>query len=124
MVSRRLGMASGHSRSPMAILTYDQLFTTLTQIFGIISVLHGLGNHITIVEEVGELHNFLLFTWITVFFFNLAIPTGKVAVAAFLIEMNSQSSMYIGALSMIPFQLTKTSPQIPRFDAALLSSPV
>ncbi|KAJ5327716.1 hypothetical protein MYU51_020185 [Penicillium brevicompactum] len=68
------------------------LFTTLTQIFGIISVLHGLGNHITIVEEVGELHNFLLFTWITVFFFNLAIPTGKVAVAAFLIEMNSQSN--------------------------------
>ncbi|CAG8937896.1 unnamed protein product [Penicillium salamii] len=67
-------------------------FTTLTQIFGIISVLHGLGNHITVVEEVGELHNFLLFTWITVFFFNLAIPTGKVAVAAFLIEMNSQSN--------------------------------
>lgn len=42
--------------------------------------------------KVGELHNFLLFTWITVFFFNLAIPTGKVAVAAFLIEMNGQSS--------------------------------
>jgi hypothetical protein len=68
--------------------------TTLTQVFGIISVLHGLGNHIATVEEVGELHNFLLFTWITVFFFNLAIPTGKVAVAAFLIEMNSQSSMH------------------------------
>lgn len=42
--------------------------------------------------ELGELHNFLLFTWITVFFFNLAIPAGKVAVAAFLIEMNGQSS--------------------------------
>ncbi|OQD82894.1 hypothetical protein PENANT_c019G07242 [Penicillium antarcticum] len=68
------------------------VFTTLTQIFGIISVLHGLGNHITIVQEAGELHHFLLFTWITVFFFNLAIPTGKVAVAAFLIEMNSQSN--------------------------------
>jgi hypothetical protein len=72
----------------------QQLFTTITQIFGILSILHGLGNHITIVIEVGELRNFLLYTWITVFFFNLAIPTGKVAVAAFLVEMNSQSSMY------------------------------
>lgn len=55
-------------------------------------MLHGLGNHITVIIEVGELHKFLLFTWITVFFFNLAIPTGKVAVAAFLIEMNGQGS--------------------------------
>ncbi|KAJ5083913.1 hypothetical protein NUU61_008492 [Penicillium alfredii] len=68
------------------------MFTAITQILGIISVLHGLGNHITIVTKTGELHNFLLFTWITVFFFNLAIPTGKVAVAAFLIEMNGQSN--------------------------------
>ncbi|KAJ5662797.1 hypothetical protein N7462_011723 [Penicillium macrosclerotiorum] len=68
------------------------LFTTITQIFGILSVLHGLGNHITLIIKVGELHNFLLFTWVTVFFFNLAIPTGKVAVAAFLIEMNGQSN--------------------------------
>ncbi|KAJ5720715.1 uncharacterized protein N7483_008649 [Penicillium malachiteum] len=67
-------------------------FTAITQVFGILSVLHGLGNHITIIEEVGQLHNFLLFTWITVFFFNLAIPTGKVAVAAFLIEMNGPSN--------------------------------
>jgi len=51
-----------------------------------------LGNHITIITKVGELHNFLLYTWVTVFFFNLAIPTGKVAVAAFLIEMNGQGS--------------------------------
>ncbi|KAJ5195423.1 uncharacterized protein N7498_008861 [Penicillium cinerascens] len=68
------------------------LFTMLTQVFGFLSVLHGLGNHITVIMKVGELHNFLLFTWITVFFFNLAIPTGKVAVAAFLIEMNGQGN--------------------------------
>lgn len=74
------------------MLTLSQTFTVLTQIFGIISVLHGLGNHITIIQEKGELHNFLLFTWITVFFFNLAIPVGKVAAAAFLIEMNGQGS--------------------------------
>lgn len=70
----------------------SQLLTTITQCFGVISILHGLGNRIAIVIEVGELHNYLLFTWITVFFFNMAIPTGKVAVAAFLIEMNSQGS--------------------------------
>jgi len=63
-----------------------------TQIFGFLAVLHGLGNHITIIIEVGQLRKFLLFTWITVFFFNLAIPTGKIAVAAFLIEMNGQGS--------------------------------
>ncbi|KAJ5589774.1 hypothetical protein N7450_003746 [Penicillium hetheringtonii] len=68
------------------------LFTAITQIFGILSVLHGLGNHITIITKVGELHHFLLYTWVTVFFFNLAIPTGKVAVAAFLIEMNGQGN--------------------------------
>lgn len=73
-------------------LTCEQLCTVITQIFGVLSALHGLGNHMTVLIEVGELHNFLLFTWITVFFFNIAIPIGKVAVAAFLIEMNGQSS--------------------------------
>ncbi|OQE46922.1 hypothetical protein PENCOP_c001G05384 [Penicillium coprophilum] len=68
------------------------LLTTVTQIFAIISILHGLGNHISIVQKMGELHNYLLYTWITVFFFNMAIPVGKVAVAAFLIELNSQSN--------------------------------
>ena len=84
-------------RSPILTLEFDyqqQLFTAITQVFGILSVLHGLGNHITVITEVGELHNFLLFTWVTVFFFNLAIPTGKVAVAAFLIEMNGPSSTH------------------------------
>ncbi|KAJ5384074.1 hypothetical protein N7517_001985 [Penicillium concentricum] len=68
------------------------LLTTVTQIFAVISIFHGLGNHISIVQEVGDLQSYLLFTWITVFFFNLAIPVGKVAVAAFLIELNSQSN--------------------------------
>ena len=36
--------------------------------------------------------HFLFYTWITVFFFNLAIPTGKIAVAAFLIDINAQTS--------------------------------
>lgn len=70
-----------------------QLFTILTQVFGILSVYHGLGNHMAVIDQTDELRNFLLFTWVTVFFFNLAIPTGKVAVAAFLIEMNGQGSM-------------------------------
>jgi hypothetical protein len=70
-------------------------FTAITQVLGIVSVLHGLGNHISVVTETGELHNFLLFTWTTVFFFNIAIPVGKVAVAMFLIEMNQQTSPWI-----------------------------
>jgi len=81
--------------------------TTMTQTFGIISVLYGLGNHLTVVAETGQLHNFLLFTWITVFFFNLAIPTGKVAVAAFLMEMNQQTSAFISSLHLQPPNVTE-----------------
>lgn len=58
-----------------------------------------------IIVKTGQLHNFLLFTWTTVFFFNLAIPIGKVAVAAFLIEMNAQSS----AFPYLTLWLTKRS---------------
>ncbi|OQE29709.1 hypothetical protein PENSTE_c002G03056 [Penicillium steckii] len=68
------------------------LLTTVTQSLAVVSILHGLGNRIVAVEAAGQLHHYLLFTWTTVFFFNLAIPTGKVAVAAFLIEMNSQGN--------------------------------
>lgn len=71
----------------------SQLLTVITQVFGLLSILHGLGNHITVIMQYGELHKFLIYTWVTVFFFSLAIPTGKVAVAAFLIEMNGQGSM-------------------------------
>jgi hypothetical protein len=78
-----------------------QLLTATTQTFGVISILHGLGNHLEAVVEAGELRNYLLFTWITVFFFNLAIPTGKIAVAAFLIEMNAQGSMFPSPFSYL-----------------------
>lgn len=78
----------------MDLLTLiSQLLTVVTQVFGVLSILHGLGNHITVIMHYGEIHKFLLYTWVTVFFFNLAIPTGKIAVAAFLIEMNGQGSM-------------------------------
>lgn len=53
----------------------------------------------SVLVKTGEVHNFLVFTWITVFFFNLAIPIGKVAVAAFLIEMNAQGSTYFDQLN-------------------------
>ncbi|EPS31718.1 hypothetical protein PDE_06675 [Penicillium oxalicum 114-2] len=87
--------------------------TAITQTFGIISVLHGLGNHITIIAKVGELHNFLFFTWMTVFFFNLAIPTGKVAVAAFLIEMNGQGNPRIRK-SLIAVAIINIAVNIPQ----------
>lgn len=64
----------------------------MTQVCGIIAALNGLGNHMTVIMEVGDLQTYLLYTWITVFFFNLAIPAGKVAVSAYLIEMNGQGS--------------------------------
>ncbi|KAJ6108446.1 hypothetical protein N7523_009769 [Penicillium sp. IBT 18751x] len=82
--------------------------TVITQCFGVISILHGLGNRIAVVEETNQLGNYLLFTWITVFFFNMAIPIGKVAVAAFLIEINAggnpkirKSLIAVAALNII-----------------------
>ncbi|KAJ5133507.1 uncharacterized protein N7443_004863 [Penicillium atrosanguineum] len=82
--------------------------TVITQCFGVISVLHGLGNKIAVVEATNQLGNYLLFTWITVFFFNMAIPIGKVAVAAFLIEINAggnprirKSLIAVAALNII-----------------------
>lgn len=74
------------------ILTRRQTCTVVTQICGIIAALHGLGNHMTVIMAKGNLQTYLLFTWITVFFFNLAIPAGKVAVSAYLIELNGQGS--------------------------------
>jgi len=87
-----------------------------------VSILHGLGNRIVEVEAAGQLHNYLLFTWTTVFFFNLAIPTGKVAVAAFLIEMNSQGSMFKSPINCmienaLGLFLTNSSLQILKSDA-------
>ncbi|KAF2233624.1 hypothetical protein EV356DRAFT_468184 [Viridothelium virens] len=61
--------------------------TVVTQVFGVLAALHGLGNHMTVLLETGEAHNFLKFTWLTVFFFCIAIATGKAAVAVFLIEI-------------------------------------
>jgi hypothetical protein len=95
-----------------------QACTVITQVFGIISILHGLGNHVEVLMETGELHNFLLFTWITVFWFNMAIPLGKVAVAAFLIEMNAQSSMPSPIASCLKDHLTSQPSQTSGSDAA------
>ncbi|KAJ5489729.1 hypothetical protein N7539_004619 [Penicillium diatomitis] len=89
------------------------LLTAITQTFGVLAVLHGLGNHVTSIAQVGELGNFLFYTWMTVFFFNLAIPTGKVAVAAFLIEMNGQGNPKIRK-SLIAVAATNIAVNIPQ----------
>ncbi|KAJ5908794.1 hypothetical protein N7495_001476 [Penicillium taxi] len=88
--------------------------TAVTQCFGVIAVLHGLGNHIIAIEEVGELRNFLFFTWMTVFFFNMAIPTGKVAVCFFLIEMIGPSNPKIrrSLMALAVFNIVVNIPQI------------
>ncbi|KAL9076262.1 MAG: hypothetical protein Q9157_003709 [Trypethelium eluteriae] len=41
----------------------------------------------TVIIEEGQAQNFLKFTWLTVFFFHIGIPTGKTAVAVFLMEI-------------------------------------
>ncbi|KAI9687093.1 MAG: hypothetical protein M1822_002503 [Bathelium mastoideum] len=61
--------------------------TVTTQVFGVLAALHGLGNHMIVLIETGEAHNFLKFTWLTVFFFCINIATGKAAVAVFLMEI-------------------------------------
>lgn len=66
--------------------------TAIDCVFAVLATLYGCGNHIEIVAATGSLRPFLKYTWITVFFFNLAIPLGKVAAAAFLLEINGQSS--------------------------------
>lgn len=69
----------------------------------VVAVLHGLGNHLDIIKEAGTsvVSKFLFFTWLTVFFFNIAIPLGKVAAASFLIELNARTSM---AIPLPPWQ--------------------
>ncbi|KAJ5908723.1 hypothetical protein N7495_001405 [Penicillium taxi] len=77
------------------------IVTIVTQTMSIIAILHGLGNHIGDLVKTNELGNYLLFTWITVFFFNMAIPIGKVAVCSFLIEMNAQGNPKIRMSLMV-----------------------
>lgn len=64
-----------------------QALTIVTQTFGILAALHGLGNHLNVVIEAGEGHSFLKSAWLTMFFFLIAIATGKAAVAVFLMEI-------------------------------------
>lgn len=73
---------------------YLQLLTAVTQTLAILAAFHGLGNHINVVLEKGEGHNFLKFAWLTMLFFIIAIAVGKCAVAAFLLEINGTACMY------------------------------
>ncbi|KAF2229101.1 hypothetical protein EV356DRAFT_437826, partial [Viridothelium virens] len=68
-----------------AIATW--ILSVTTEVFTILAALHGLGNHMTVIIEEGQAQNFLKFTWLTVFFFHIGIPTGKTAVAVFLMEI-------------------------------------
>lgn len=68
-----------------------QILTVVTQILGLLATFHGLGNHMTVIVEKNEAQNFLKFTWTCVFFFNLAIATGKAAVVSFLVEISASA---------------------------------
>ena len=69
-----------------------QALTATTQVFSILAALHGLGNHITTVVDLGQGDNFLKFSWLTMVFFLVAIATGKAAVAMFLLEITGDTS--------------------------------
>ncbi|KAJ5888105.1 hypothetical protein N7495_008146 [Penicillium taxi] len=76
------------------------IFTTTSQTFASIAIFNGLGNHVEIVESKGNMRNYLLYSWLAVFFFSIAIPLGKCALCSFLIEMNRQGNPRI-RLSLI-----------------------
>ena len=55
------------------------------------TVYHGLGNHLTVIEEAGQTNRFLLLIWVTIGLFDVAIPAGKVAAASFLLALHQNT---------------------------------
>ena len=88
---RLLGKASPDYRYltpeeyPAHVSSSGQFLCTVTSVVSTISVVYGVGNHLSIIEKSGQLHNTLLFIWLSCFFFFLNIPVGKVAVSAMLV---------------------------------------
>lgn len=68
--------------------------TVATFVLAEIAIHHGFGNHLPVVEESGQLQKCLLFTWLTIFVFNIALPIGKIAVSSFLLEIVGFTSEY------------------------------
>ena len=60
----------------------------IAQVIGTVAVNYGLGNQWLVILELGMTKQFLLFTWLAIWLFQVAIPIGKVAVASFLLALH------------------------------------
>lgn len=89
-------MASRDRMSDILLIYHPvlQASTTITFLVGIFAVHAGIGNHVYIVEESGQLKNLLIWAWVTVSLFNVALPLGKIAVSAFLLEILGNARTY------------------------------
>lgn len=72
-----------------------QMSAVAAHIFGTVAVYYGLGNDIFVSLEAGTDRRFLLFTWLSIWTFQLAIPLGKVAVSSFLLSLHPITRTYL-----------------------------
>ena len=64
---------------------------TLTSIFATVNARYGLGSHLEQVVRAGVIRDYLLNVWLSVFFFVLSMPVGKIAVCAILLAFINQT---------------------------------
>ncbi|KAI9720481.1 MAG: hypothetical protein M1828_005652 [Chrysothrix sp. TS-e1954] len=67
------------------------IWTFVGVIFATFAVKYGLGKHLDDVEAEGNTSKFLLWSWLLMFIFNVAMPLGKVAAASFLLALHAQT---------------------------------
>lgn len=67
----------------------EQTVTTIDLIFVTIAVHYGFGNHMQVIEEAGALSNFLFYTWMENFWFNVIISVGKLSAVSLLLALHS-----------------------------------
>lgn len=59
-----------------------------------VDVSHGLGNHLVILEQAGEVSNFLFYTWMVCFWFDLNVPVGKFSAVSLLLAVHQQTRKF------------------------------
>ena len=111
MVRNHVGASLPLKLSSLRVCPDDaKVGTIVCQAFFVPAVLHGLRNHINVVEGAGQLGTMVKFTWLSFFFFDVSLPLGKIAVSSFLLSVfgpacTSSSSGRSGLLVKV---LTKT----------------
>lgn len=61
---------------------------TAEWILATVDVSRGMGNHIMVLEEAGELSGFLFRTWMVFFWYNVSVPLGKVPAISLLVDLH------------------------------------